>query len=132
MNDFSGGSNATTDALNAWTPTNTNTDVPSAAIRSKRLTSRFVYDGSYIRLKNLALGYNLPQNAVERIGMDRIRFALSGQNLLTFTDYPGTDPEVSYQAQSNSNANNSNVSQGFEYGNYPNLRSLTFSVNLKF
>jgi TonB-linked SusC/RagA family outer membrane protein len=128
----SGGSNATTEALNAWTPTNTDTNVPSAAVRGKRVTSRFVYDGSYVRLKNLALGYNLPRNLVEKIGMDNVRVSVSGQNLLTFTDYPGTDPEVSYQAQNNSNTDSSNVSQGFDYGNYPNLESITFSLNLKF
>lgn len=128
----SGGSNATTEALNAWTPTNTNTNVPSASVRDRRISSRFVYDGSYVRLKNLALGYTLPSKVVEKIGMDNVRFSLSGQNLWTITNYPGTDPEASYQAQNNPNTNSSNVSQGFDYGNYPNLESFTFSVNLKF
>ncbi|WP_136480726.1 SusC/RagA family TonB-linked outer membrane protein [Cognatitamlana onchidii] len=128
----SGGSNATKEALNVWTPTNTNTNVPSAAVRGKRITSRFVYDGSYVRMRNIALGYNLPKDVVNKIGMDNIRVSLSGQNLWTITDYPGTDPEVSYEAQNNSNANSSNVSQGFDYGNYPNLESITFSLNLKF
>ncbi|MFD0861604.1 SusC/RagA family TonB-linked outer membrane protein [Sungkyunkwania multivorans] len=125
----SGGSNATTEALDAWTPTNTNTNVPSAANREKRITSRFVYDGSYIRLKNIALGYNLPTNIVEKLGMDKIRLGISGQNLWTITDYPGADPEVSYRASGNQN---SNVNQGFDYGNYPNIESITFTVNLKF
>lgn len=125
----SGGSNATTEALNSWTPTNTNTNVPSAAVREKRINSRFVYDGSYVRLKNIALGYNLPQDITEKLGMDRVRFSLSAQNLLTFTDYPGTDPEVSYRAQGNQNGN---VNQGFDYGNYPNIESITLSANLKF
>lgn len=128
----SGGSNATTEALNAWTPTNTNTNVPSAKVRDRRITSRFVYDASYIRLKNLAIGYNLPGKVVEKIGLDNVRFSISGQNLWTITDYPGVDPEASYQAQNNPNTDSSNVSQGFDYGNYPNIESLTFSVNLKF
>ncbi|MDP5229505.1 MAG: TonB-dependent receptor [Cellulophaga sp.] len=125
----SGGSNATTEVLNAWTPNNTNTNVPSAAVRAKRVTSRFVYDGSFIRLRNLAMGYTLPQNLTENLGLDNIRLSLSGQNLLTITDYPGVDPEVSYQASGNQA---SNVNQGFDYGNYPNIKSVTFSVNLKF
>lgn len=124
-----GDSNATTEVLNAWTPTNTNTNVPSARLRSKDITSRFVYDGSYIRLKNIALGYNLPSSVTDKLGMDKVRFSISGQNLLTFTDYPGTDPEVSYRAAGNQN---SNVNQGFDYGNYPNIKSITFSANLKF
>ncbi len=125
----SGNSNATTEALDAWTPTNTDTNVPIAAVRNRRITSRFVYDGSYVRLKNLALGYNIPKDVVEKIGFERIRLGISGQNLLTFTDYPGTDPEVSYKAAGNLE---SNVNQGFDYGNYPNIKSVSFNVNLKF
>ncbi len=120
----SGQSNATTEALNAWTPTNTDTNVPSAKTRQKRNTSRFVYDGSYVRLKNVSLGYNLPSDVVSRIGMKRARISLSGQNLLTFTDFPGTDPEANYR--------DSNVNRGFQYGSYPNIRSITFAVNLTF
>lgn len=125
----SGGSNATTEALNSWTPNNTDTNIPAAAAREKRINSRFVYDGSYVRLKNIALGYNLPQNITEKLGMDRVRFSLSAQNLLTITDYPGTDPEVSYRAAGNQNGN---ANQGFDYGNYPNIESITLSANLKF
>ncbi len=84
----SGESNATPEVLNAWTPTNTDTNIPSAGVREKRMNSRFVYDGSYVRLKNLALGYNLPDDIVGRLGMQGIRLSLSGQNLLTFTDFP--------------------------------------------
>lgn len=125
----SGESNATREVLNAWTPTNTDTNVPSAAVREKRITDRFVYDGSYVRLKNLSLGYNIPQDVVNRMGMNGIRFSLSGQNLLTFTNFPGTDPEASYGA---GGAQNSNTNRGFDYGSYPNIRSYTISVNLKF
>ncbi|MGB7394242.1 MAG: TonB-dependent receptor [Pricia sp.] len=125
----SGESNATPEVLNAWTPSNTDTNIPSAKVREKRINSRFVYDGGYVRLKNLALGYNLPDDTVQRIGMQGIRLGLSAQNLLTFTDFPGTDPEASYQSQGNQE---SNVNRGFDYGSYPNIRSLTLSVNLKF
>lgn len=125
----SGSSQASTDALNAWTPTNTNTNVPSVAVREKRISSRFVYDGTYVRLKNLVLGYNLPSDFNKKMGVQNIRLSLSGQNLLTITDYPGTDPEASYQSQGNEN---SNVNQGFEYGNYPNIKSITCSLNFKF
>ncbi|QCX02418.1 TonB-dependent receptor [Aggregatimonas sangjinii] len=125
----SGESNATPAVLNAWTPSNTNTDVPSAGVREKRITDRFVYDGSYVRLKNLSLGYNLPIDIVDKIGMQGIRISLSGQNLLTFTDFPGTDPEAQYRS---TGSQDSNVNRGFDYGSYPNIRSYTLSVNLKF
>ncbi|TNJ45836.1 TonB-dependent receptor [Tamlana fucoidanivorans] len=124
----SGSSNATKEALNAWTPGNPS-NVPSVAVREKRISSRFVYDGSYIRLRNLALGYNFPSTLVKKIGMQSARVSVSGQNLWTITDYPGTDPEVSYRS---SGGQNSNVNQGFDYGNYPNVESVTFSLNLKF
>ncbi len=120
----SGQSNATTEALDVWTPSNTDTNVPSAKTRQKRNTSRFVYDGSYVRLKNLSLGYNLPSEVVSRLGMQRARVSLSGQNLLTFTDFPGTDPEANYR--------DSNVNRGFQYGSYPNIRSITLALNLTF
>jgi TonB-linked SusC/RagA family outer membrane protein len=124
----SGGDNATTEALDVWTPSNTDTNVPSAKVRAKRISSRFIYDGSYIRLKNIALGYNLPETLIEKMGMENVRLSVSGQNLLTFTDYP-TDPEVSYKADGNQ-ASNTNL--GFDYGNYPNFKSVTFSLNIKF
>lgn len=124
----SGGDNATKEAIDVWTPNNTDTDVPSAKVRAKRITDRFIYDGSYIRLKNLALGYNVPYTFTEKAGIENLRVSISGQNLLTFTDYP-TDPEVSYRADTNQT---SNTNLGFDYGNYPNFKSVTFSLSVKF
>ncbi|WP_396635739.1 SusC/RagA family TonB-linked outer membrane protein [Maribacter sp. R77961] len=128
---FNGDSNATTAILDSWTPTNTDTDIPRARLRGKQITSRFVEDGSYLRLKNLALGYNLPQEVTDRIGMDNVRFSISGQNLLTFTNYSGLDPEVSYGVVGQ-DSSASNTTNGFDFGNYPTVRSVNFSVNLKF
>ncbi len=124
----SGESNATTEVLQAWTPSNTDTGIPSAKVREKRINSRYVFDGGYIRLKNLSLGYNLPMNIVDKLNLQNVRLSLSGQNLLTFTDFPGTDPEASY---ANSGDFNSNVNRGFDYGSYPNLRSFTLGLNVK-
>lgn len=124
----SGGDNATTEARDVWTPSNTETNVPSAKVRAKRMSSRYVYDGSYIRLKNIALGYNLPETLIEKMRLENVRLSVSGQNLLTFTDYP-SDPEVSYKASGNQE---SNTNLGFDYGNYPNFKSVTFSLNIKF
>ena len=66
------------------------------AIEDREISSRFVEDGSYIRLKNIALGYNLPSDITEKLGVDNVRLSVSAQNLLTFTNYSGLDPEVSY------------------------------------
>ncbi|WP_299245936.1 TonB-dependent receptor [uncultured Aquimarina sp.] len=127
---FNGDSNATTDVLNAWTPTNTNTDIPSAKLRGKQISSRFVEDGSYIRLKNIALGYNLPSQVTDRLRMDNIRVSISAQNLVTFTDYSGLDPEVNFLGSGGSGSQN--TFNGFDFGNYPTVRSVNFSLGVKF
>lgn len=129
---YNGDSNGLTDLLNAWTPENTDTDIPRAAIRGRELSSRFVEDGSYLRLKNIALGYNLPTKLMEKIGFGAGRLSLSGQNLLTITNYSGLDPEVSYFGSGGESRGDDNVVQGHDFGNYPNLRSITFGINLKF
>lgn len=125
----SGTANATTEALNAWTPTNTDTNVPSAKVRTKLITSRFVYDASYIRLKNISFGYNVPKDLASRIGLAKARFYVSAQNLWTITKYPGADPEVNYKNDSNQN---SNRNLGLDYGSYPNVKSITLGFNLSF
>jgi len=89
---------------NAWTPTNTDTDQPRVGNNSNReISSRFVEDGSYVRLKNLAIGYNLPSSTVDKLGLGGIRLSVSGQNLLTITDYSGLDPEVNFFGASGDN-----------------------------
>lgn len=118
---------------NAWTPTNTNTDQPRVGNNSFReISSRFVEDGSYVRLKNVSLGYNLPKDLVSRFGIQNLRFSISAQNLLTFTKYSGLDPEVNYYGASGDNNTSSNTVRGFDFGNYPTVRSYTFSLNLTF
>ncbi|WDF57925.1 TonB-dependent receptor [Flavobacterium sp. KACC 22758] len=125
----SGNNNATTEVLDAWTPTNTDTNVPANAARTKRITSRFVYDGSYIRLKNVSLGYSLDEKVVSKLGLSKVRFYISAQNLWTITNYPGSDPETNYLNDTNSR---SNTNLGLDYGGYPNVRTFTAGFNLKF
>ncbi|TBN03668.1 TonB-dependent receptor [Hyunsoonleella flava] len=129
---FNGDSNATTDILNSWTPSNTGSNIPRAKLRGKEITSRFVEDGSYLRLKNIALGYTLPSDITEKLGMQRVRVSVSGQNLITITDYSGLDPEVSYFGSGGGNSADNNTTNGFDFGNYPTLKSVNFSVNLRF
>ena len=129
---YNGDSNGLTDLLNSWTPSNTDTDIPRAAIRGRERSSRFVEDGSYLRLKNIALGYNLPVGMMEKIGFRSARLSVSGQNLLTLTPYSGLDPEVSYFGSGGESRGDGNIIQGHDFGNYPNLRSITFGISLKF
>ena len=129
---YNGDSNGLTDVLNSWTPQNTDTDVPRAAVRGRERSSRFVESGSYVRLKNVALGYTLPTGVFEKVGLGSARLTISAQNLLTFTNYSGLDPEVSYFGSGGESSGDDNVIQGHDFGNYPNLRSFTFGLNLKF
>ena len=129
---YNGDSNGLTDVLNSWTPENTNTDIPRAAIRGRERSSRFVEDGSYIRLKNVSLGYSLSSGVMQRLGINSARLTLSAQNLLTFTNYSGLDPEVSYFGSGGESSGDANIIQGHDFGNYPNLRSITAGINLKF
>ena len=96
------------------------------------ISSRFVEDGSYVRLKNIALGYNLPTDVAEKFGLKNLRLALSAQNLLTFTNYSGLDPEVSYFGGGGQSTGETNVVKGHDFGNYPTIRSVSFTVNIKF
>lgn len=127
---LSGLNNATTNALNRWTPSNTDTDVPKASTgRSRKASTRWVYDGSFVRLKNLGLGYNLPSSVVSKWGISKLRLYVSAQNIWTITGYEGYDPEVNYRT---SGGTNGNRNLGLDYGSYPNAKSVTFGLNIGF
>ncbi len=130
LNLLSGINNATTEALKRWTPTNTNTDVPKATTgRTRRVSTRWIYDGSFARLKNLALGYNLPSSVVGKMKLRKFRVYVSAQNILTFTNYEGYDPEVNYNS---GGASDGNRNKGLDYGSYPNAKSYTVGLNIGF
>ncbi len=117
--------NTTVDALNRWTPQNTNTDVPMANPSRQFVASdRWVEDGSYIRVKNISLGYNFPASLLSKINMRSARVYVSGQNLFTITGYRGLDPEVAYRSSSST--------LGLDYGSYPQVRSYTVGLNIGF
>jgi len=129
---YNGDSNTVRDNLNAWTPSNTNTDIPRVKLRGKEISSRFVEDGSYVRLKNIAIGYNFTSDITEKLGVDSLRVSLSAQNLLTFTNYSGLDPEVNYFGSGGGSSASGNTTNGFDFGNYPTIQSVNFAVNVRF
>ncbi|MEQ8472593.1 MAG: TonB-dependent receptor [Marinoscillum sp.] len=123
LETLSGKANASTVALRAWTPENPNTDIPLASSgRTYKVSSRWVYDGSYVRLKNIVLGYTFPRSLLDNVKIRSLRIYASAQNLLTITDYPGLDPEVNYRD------NSANI--GLDYASYPNVKTFTFGINL--
>lgn len=113
--------------LNRWTPENTNTDVPRAVYgdpnNNRRNSDRWLEDGSYTRLKNMQLGYTLPQSIVEKANLRSVRMYVQGQNLVTITDYSGLDPEVN-------TFSGSNTSLGTDFLVYPQAKTVTFGVNI--
>ncbi|PCE62571.1 SusC/RagA family TonB-linked outer membrane protein [Sediminicola luteus] len=119
--------NRTTAVLDAWSTSNTGGSVPalstSVVNEETNPNSYFVEDGSYFRLKNLQLGYNLPSEITEKMGMSNFRVYLQGTNLFTITDYSGMDPEVG--------ARNARTI-GVDTGTYPISKIYTLGVNLKF
>ena len=120
---LNGTKNSTMDALDRWTTTNTDTDIPMAkAGRSYVFSDRWVEDASYIRLKNISIGYNLDKSLINKIKLNSARIYVSAQNILTFTDYKGVDPEVSYKG--------SNTNVGLDYASYPNNKSITIGLKL--
>lgn len=111
--------------LDRWTPENTNTDIPRARfgnLDNVRNSSRFVENGSYVRLKSATLSYRLLENYNF---IKLLSLYVTGENLLTFTDYSGFDPEVNAYG-------NSAVELGIDYGTYPQARSVIFGVNVQF
>lgn len=109
-----------------WTPENPNSDIPSASQSSSNslISSRIVEDGSYLRIKNVALGYTLPIKVVKKLHIDKARVYVSVQNLYTFTNYSGYDPEVSIK--------NSALNPGLDFSAYPRARTIDFGINLSF
>ena len=96
---FIQGAPPTVDWRDRWTEDNPSTTMPrmywgwNDAGKSSRTSSYYLQDASYLRIKNVVVGYTLPSTLTDRIGLNRVRAYFSGDNLFTFTDYPGLDPE---------------------------------------
>ena len=121
--------NQTVDQLAAWTPENPNTNVPEARLffnNGAQPSSRFILDGSYVRLRNVSLSYTLPRNVISKIRLANVRLFVTGQNLLTFTDYAGWDPEV------NADDIVTNIAQGYDFYSAPQARTITGGINIGF
>jgi TonB-linked SusC/RagA family outer membrane protein len=112
--------------LDRWTPQNTITDIPRpGSINNVRNSSRFVEDGSYIRLKSITLSYDFLTEKDKVKSFKKITAYVTGQNLLTFTNYSGFDPEV--------NAFGSSATEvGIDYGTYPQSVTCIFGLNIHF
>ena len=113
--------------LDRWTvdnPSNDNPRVTTTATRNGVFSDYFVENGSYLRVRNVQIGYVLPKNICNKFGTDYIRFYMSANNLFTITNYMGYDPDIG--------AAQGALSNGIDYGFYPQARTIMGGVNIKF
>jgi len=124
---YNGLDNQTTDILNAWKNPSDITNVPRIGYfygSGYQTSSRWLYDGNYIRLRNATLGYNLPKSLMQRIKITSARIYVSGTNLWTSTKYPG-DPEVNTQTLGN-------IGGGQDFYTISQPKTITFGLNVRF
>lgn len=121
-NGSSAGRAMSTDLLNRWTPENTNTDVPRLQTTNSyawtNTSTRFLINASYLRLKNITLGYNLPKATLNKIGIANIKVYGQAENLLTVFGEKGIDPEQTIG--------------GSTYFRYPAMKTISLGINLTF
>ena len=117
-----------------WTPDNPSTTIPRAVFgdpsNNRRVSDRWLEDGSYIRLKSVTLGYNIPSKYTKSIGLSGVRLYAMGQNLWTKTNYKGLDPEVSTFAEGS--GSNANTAAGTDFLTFPQAKTYTFGLNVNF
>jgi len=116
------------DVLNRWTEENPSATHPRVTIDDpngnySRPSDFFIEDGTYVRLRNLSIGYTVPVNVTQLIGASRLRFYAAAQNLITFTGYSGHDPEI---------GSGWALDVGIDRNIYPQARTFMFGVNLDF
>lgn len=121
--------NQTIDQLNAWTKKGQITMVPQARLGESSgisPSSRYIDNGSYVRLKNIVLGYNFPKQMLTKAKLQSLRVYVQATNLATWTKYKGWDPEL------NSDAFSGNITQGYDFYAAPQAKTITFGINVGF
>ena len=121
--------NQTADQLDSWTKENPNAKFPEARLffnNGAQPSSRFIQDGSFVRLRNVTLSYSLPKSLLNKAKINSVRLFLTGQNLLTFTKYTGWDPEV------NADDIVTNIAQGYDFYTAPQAKTITGGINIGF
>lgn len=119
--------NQTLDQMAYWDKSGDITDVPEPRLfygNGVGNSTRYLSDGSFIRLKTLTFGYNLPRETLNKLKLNRLRVFATGLNLATFTKYKGWDPEV------NSDYQSTNINQGVDFYSAPQARVISFGINI--
>ena len=117
--------NMLSEVLDRWSPYHASSKVPEVrGMTMHDIYSRFIEDGSFIRLKNVTLGYSLPSKLLSRIKVSKLRLYMSANNLYCLTRYSGYDPEVSVKS--------SPLMPGLDYGAYPKNTAYTMGLEITF
>lgn len=142
------GPNQSTAVLNRWMKPGDITDVPRAlgnattnsaeAAKLQNVSSHYLEDGSFVRLRNITLGYNFDRKFAEKLGLSSLKLYATGQNLVTLTKYSGYYPEVNAFGQGTNNQSSSAgsgsslLSLGIDRGTYPTAKTYTLGLNVQF
>ena len=121
------GQNQSTEVIRRWRIPGQITDMPRASKSTDNLraSTRFVEDGSYLRLKTLTLSYNVEAPILKKLNITRLQPYFTAQNLFTITNYKGFDPEVNQYG-------GSSTVQGIDWGTYPQVKTFIFGLNIDF
>lgn len=121
------GMNQTTEVIRRWRIPGQITDIPRATSGTDNLraSTRFIENGSYLRLKSLTLSYNIKSSLLDRLKISRLQPYFTAQNLFTITNYSGFDPEVNQYG-------GSSTVQGIDWGTYPQVKTFIFGLNIDF
>jgi TonB-linked SusC/RagA family outer membrane protein len=130
-----GGAKSKTALYDSWTPENTNAKAPIQEVNgsfSSNTTpnSYYVENGSFLRMRNVQLGYTFDPSVTKSLGLSRLRVYVSGANLFTVTGYSGVDPEITGTGNNTDQASSTNF--GVDRGNYSPVRTLLVGLSVKF
>jgi TonB-dependent starch-binding outer membrane protein SusC len=125
--------NAGTAVLDRWTTTNPSNTIPKfkGTDANVEVSNRYIEDGSFTRLKNITLGYTLPNKAFEKY-LTKLRVYASAQNLITLTDYSGLDPEIAGKGASAALDQRNSPEIGIDRGVYPQPKTIIMGIELTF
>lgn len=119
------GSNQITDVLRRWRVPGQVTDIPKAGeVDNLKASTRWIEDGSYLKIKNITLSYDFSGKFLRKLNLTKIQPYITLANMFTFTKYSGYDPEMSQYSSA--------TSMGIDWGTYPNVKTVTFGVNVDF
>ncbi|UOB17803.1 SusC/RagA family TonB-linked outer membrane protein [Abyssalbus ytuae] len=120
----------TLEKFNGWSVNNPDTDIPTNGFLGDVTNSNYVEDASFLKFKNISLGYTFPKYTIEKLGLSNLKVYLSAIDAIVITDYSGYDPEVNSYGDGNSFEQN--VSLGYDSGSYPGVSQYVLGINVSF